>query len=156
MGDRTPSQIGRSNRRKGARFENAVATAIRPWFPDARRSRDNGSATTMDTGDLAGAGDGLWWSLKDVAAARTDPPGLIRCWLDEASIKGEDRIPLLVQKRAGHADALHAWCWLWLGDLASLFTAEPVTHDAVLVRLELHAVLDLLAAAGHARTPDQL
>jgi hypothetical protein len=142
---RTRSQIGRSSRAKGNRFEVAVANAIRPWFPDVRRSRDNGSATTTDTGDLAGT-PGAYWSLKDVAAARTDPPGLIGGWLAEATAKCDGAVPLLVVKRAGHTDPLMSWCWLWLDDLLTLGGFTGLQH--VPVRMELRHVLDLLAAVG--------
>ena len=149
---RTRSQIGRSSRAKGNRFEVAVANAVRPWFPDVRRSRDNGSATTSDTGDLAGTGDRLWWSLKDVAAARTEPPALIAGWLAEASMKSDGRIPLVVVKRAGHADPLSSWCWLLLDDLIAVAERPPLSFAAP-VRMELRHVLDLLAAAGYAQRP---
>lgn len=143
---RTRSQIGRSARGKGARFERAVAVAVRPWYPASYRSRDNGSAVTADTGDLAGTHDALWWSLKDVAAAVTDPPGLIRSWLAEATEKaGPGRLPLLVQKRAGHADPLMSWTWLWLGDLMVLTEGRGYIPEPV--RLELRVVLDLLVVA---------
>lgn len=156
---RTPTQVGRASRAKGARFERAVATALRPWLPDARRSRDNGSATTADTGDLAGAGPGLWWSLKDVAAAHTDPPALIASWLTEAREKAAGRLPLVVQKRAGHRDPLMSWCWITAAELRHLVSAyslavrdpEPVMRAPV--RMQLRHVLDLLAAAGYAQQP---
>lgn len=148
---RTPAQIGRASRNKGARFERAIATALRPWWPDIRRSRDNGSATTTDTGDLSGTSPGLWWSLKDVAAAATDPPGLIGGWLAEAHAKCDGRLPLVVQKRAGHTDPLLSWCWLWLDDLVHLVGAPPIGDDAgdATVRMALRDVLPLLAAQGY-------
>ena len=148
---RTPAQVGCASRAKGARFERAIALAVRPWLPDARRSRDNGSATTSDTGDLAGAGPDLWWSLKDVAAAHTDPPGLIRGWMLEARAKCDGRLPLVCQKRTGHADPLLSWCWLWLDDLAHLLGAPPATDEPeeAVVRMTLRDVLPLLAAAGY-------
>ena len=152
---RTPSQLGRASRAKGARFERAVATALRPWFPDIRRSRDNGSATTADTGDLADAGPALWWSLKDVSAAVTDPPSLIAGWLTEAREKADGRLPLVVQKRAGHGDPLMSWCWLRLNGLVHLVGGEPVAAPAGQdpVRMALRNVLPLLTAAGYTHTP---
>lgn len=146
---RTRSQIGRASRDKGARFERAVTKAIQPWFPDVRRSRDNGSATTSDTGDLADTGPGLWWSLKDVAAARTDPPALIAAWLAEATAKAAGRIPLLVTKRSGHADVLRSWVWLSLDDLTWLAVCDRGVLVLAPVRMELRHVLHLLAAAGY-------
>lgn len=145
---RTHATIGRASRAKGARFERAIATALRPWFPDVRRSRDNGSATTSDTGDLTDAGPALWWSLKDVAAGHTDPPALITLWLAEAREKALGRLALVVQKRAGHGDPLMSWCWLRLDDVTHLVGGEVCAPDAP-VRLELRALLPLLDAAGY-------
>lgn len=142
---RTPSQIGRASRDKGARFERQVAKALLPWFPEVRRSRDNGSATTSDTGDLVGTP--LFWSLKDDKAGDTSPPGLIAAWLDEAVSKCEGRVALLVQKRRGHVDPLRSWCWLALDDLAHLLGGKFPAHPAA-VRMELISVLTLIAAAG--------
>ena len=153
---RSRSAIGRASRAKGARFEVAVANAIRPYFPEIRRSRDNGSATTSDTGDLAGTHSELYWSLKDVAAARTEPPALLAGWLHEAVLKGACRLPLIVVKRRGHADPLSSWCWLRISDVAALLDADArrtflAGHTPV--RMELRHVLDLLAAAGYAQRP---
>jgi hypothetical protein len=159
---RTASDRGRASRNKGARFERAVTTALRPWFPDVRRSRDNGSSTTSDTGDLAGTSPGLWWSLKDVAAAATDPPSLIAGWMQEAFDKAPSTgLWLVVQKRKGHTDPLRSWCWLEMFDLAHLMWQAKLVGDcpaggpggwtAPVVRMELRDVLDLLAAAGYAR-----
>lgn len=154
MTARTASQRAAASRNKGAKFERDVARAIRPWLPEVRRSRDNGSATTSDTGDLAGAGDGLFWSLKDDAKGDTGAPGVIGGWLAEAIGKSAGRIPLLVQKRRGHADPLRSWCWLHLDDLVRLTGGKPVSDDAAsAVRMELEPVLALLAAAGHAARP---
>ena len=152
---RTRSQVGRASRDKGARFERAVTKAVRPWFPAVRRSRDNGSTTTSDTGDLAGTHDGLWWSLKDVAAARTDPPGLIAGWLAEATEKCNGALVLVVQKRRGHVDPLRSWCWLWLDDLVQLVQGCNVPEPLGAVRMELRQVLDLLTAAGYTTNPEE-
>lgn len=151
---RTRSQIGRASRDKGARFERAVATALRPWFPEARRSRDNGSNRTADTGDLAGTHPGLWWSLKDVKAAHGDPPALIAGWLTEAAVKAAGATPLVVQKRPGHADPLRSWCWLMLDDLTWLTVRDRSTAAPSPVRMQLSDVLALLAYAGYTTTPE--
>ena len=156
---KTPSQRGRFSRNKGARFQRDIAKAIRPWFPDARSGRDNGSATTSDTGDLAMAGPDLYWSLKDDDAGFSSPPGLIAAWMAEARDKAAGRLPLLVQKRRGHADPLMSWCWLQLDDLVLLrllldATSDlhrPVRHDPV--RLELGPVLLMLTDNGFANDP---
>lgn len=154
---RTRSRIGRASRAKGAQFEVAVANAVRPWWPDVRRSRDNGSATTSDTGDLAGTHSELYWSLKNVAAARTEPPGLLASWLHEAVLKGACRLPLVVVKRHGHADPLSSWCWLRISDVAALLGADggrAFLAGHFPVRMELRHALDLLVAAGYAQRPN--
>ncbi len=150
---RTRSQVGRASRAKGNRFEVAVANAVRPWLPDVRRSRDNGSANASDTGDLAGT-PGIYWSLKDVAAAANEPPALIEGWLVEATKKGDGALPLLVIKRRGSVDPLRAHCWMWLDHLAHLLGADVPPETDAAVRMELEHVLDLLAAAGYARRPN--
>lgn len=156
---RTRSQIGKASRNKGAAFERAVARALREagYCPDAKRSRDNGSAWTADTGDLAGTDEHLYWSCKDVARAQTGrEPGLVAGWMAEALDKaGDRRFPLLVVKRAGHADPLLSWCWLYLGDLvgvATMQTTVPTAPEAP-VRMVLRDVLELLATAGYAEQP---
>jgi len=151
---RTRSQIGRSSRNKGTAFERAVANAIRPWYPNVKRSRDNGSAQTVDTGDLAGTP--IFWSLKDVKAAQTEPPALIDGWLHEAVVKAGGAIPLLVIKRAGHSDPLMAHCWLRISDVALLLDADGRTAflaGHAPVRMQLRHALDLLAVAGYAVAP---
>lgn len=152
---RTRSEIGRSSRRKGAAYERAVANALRPWYPDVHRSRDNGSTTTADTGDLAGTHERLWWSLKNVAAACTEPPALIGGWLDEARAKAADRIPLVVTKRHGHSDPLSSWCWLSYGDAVAVGGGDTYVRPDVPVRMQLRHVLDLLAGAGLAQCPNR-
>lgn len=157
---KTAAQRGRASRAKGAKFERDIAKAIRPWFPDARRSRDNGSSNTSDTGDIAMAGPDLYWSLKDDDKGLTSPPGLIAAWMAEARAKAGGRVPLLVQKRRGHADPLMSWCWLELDALVSLRFrlrgATPDTYPSVMlapVRLEFAPVLQMLTDAGLANDP---
>lgn len=145
MTARTRSQIGKASREKGARFERSIATALQPWFPDVRRSRDNGSATTADTGDLAGT-PGLFWSLKDDREGDTSAPAVINKWMTEAKTKGGGALALLVQKRRALADPLRSWCWLETDELAHLLGGTPVAGAAGLVRMELQHALPLLAA----------
>lgn len=155
---RTPSQRGRAARAKGANFERAVATALRPAFPDIRRSRDNGSTTTSDTGDLVDAGP-IWWSLKDDAKGDLGTPSVIDAWQREATEKAGGLIPVIVQKRRGHADPLRSWCWVTVTHLVDLATWEYVAAadvaSACWARLELRDVVALLAHANYARHPQR-
>lgn len=162
---RTPSQIGRASRAKGGKYQRDVARAIRPWFPDAESGRVNGwrSAThvSADEGDLAKTAPGLFWSLKNVDRAATDPASLILAWMAEAREKAAGRVALLVQKRSGYADPLASWCWLRLRDLLELSFPESVPFAYLgpsgdePVRMEFRAVLSLLAAAGYALDPER-
>lgn len=153
---KTASQRGRASRNKGAIWERDVTTAIRPWFPEVRRSRDNGSSTTSDTGDLVDTSPGIFWSLKDDKAGDMGKPSVLTAWQNEALLKADGRIPLIVQKRRGHADPLTAWCWMPLADLVDLACKSyqgGIHHPGTWVRLEFLDALNLLAAAGYARTP---
>lgn len=154
---KTPSQRGRASRAKGGKYQRDLARALRPWFPDAVSGRDNGfrsaTHTAADEGDLAKAGPGLWWSLKNVDRSSTDPASLIGAWLTEARSKaGTQRIPLVVQKRIGHADPLDSWCWLWLDHLTELTESMPAEGTPVVpVRLAMRDVLVVLSRAGYCR-----
>lgn len=149
------STRGRRNRTKGAVFERAIVTAIRPYFPDARRSRDNGSANTSDTGDIADTGPALFWSLKDDSHGLTSAPSVISAWWDEAALKAQGRMPLIVQKRRGIGEPLLSWCWLSLVDLQLFLGQVPsyTPRSNCLVRMELRDVLAVMAFSNHARTP---
>ena len=148
-----PRGGGTFSRSKGAAFERRTARALTPWYPDVRRSRDNGSADTTDTGDLAFTNPALWWSLKNRADLVNEPDRLIGEYMREAREKaGPGRIGLLVGKRELRADVLSSWCWLWLNDLAQLLGTVVIDADNdIAVRLSLRDVLALLAAAGLAR-----
>lgn len=158
---RSPSERGRASRAKGAAFERAVTIALRPHFPDIRRSRDNGSTVTSDTGDLIDAGP-IWWSLKDDAKGDLGTPGVIDAWQREAVEKAGDWLmPMIVQKRRGHADPLRSWAWLRLSDLLPL-VADPddpalpgPAAPGVWARLELRDVLALLVSANYALDPNR-
>lgn len=150
---KTPQQRGKAARYKGAQWERDVANAIRPYFPDVRRSRDNGSSTTSDTGDLVDAGPGLFWSLKDDKSGDMGRPSILAEWQREAADKAGIRMAVIVQKRRGHTDPLKAWCWLQLRHLVDLAADQLACRDPAncWVRLEFGDALQLMAAAGYAR-----
>jgi hypothetical protein len=154
---RTASERGRAARIKGAAFERAVARAIQPYFPEAQRSRDNGSINTDDTGDITGTGPGLFWSLKDDKTGDMGKPSVINAWLSEVVEKaGPHRVPILLQKRRGHSDPLTSWAWLRLGDvnecLGSGCNGHPV--DDLWVRMEFRAALRILVIGNYALIGD--
>ena len=68
--------------------------------------------------------------------------------------EGREPDPLVVVKRAGHADPLTSWCWLRLYDLLAL-ADDAQTCFVFPVRMELHQVLDLLTAAGYTTNPEE-
>ena len=150
--ERTRSQIGKANRNKGAVYERAIANAIKPWFPTAKRSRDNGSANTADTGDIAGT-PGVFWSCKDDKSGDSFAPGVIGGWMNEGVAKCDGAIVLLVQKRRGHAEPLHSWCSMWFDDFVLLAGGPPFPRDLGYVRMELWQALNLLSRGGYACPP---
>jgi hypothetical protein len=152
MSERTASQIGRSNVARGKDTERVVAKRSRDWFPEARRSRDNGSVHTADQGDLAGMADEkIFWSVKADRDGRK--PGTMAAWLAEMRAKAGDRISILVQRRDGMADPLRWWAWIWAGDLLALSNQGPpwlavVAAKGVPIRLEYGDLLIILELAG--------
>lgn len=119
------TEVARAAVRKGALFERTTARALRPWWPEpdgARRSRDAGSRSTSDTGDIAGTGTRLFWSLKDNEHAKkgSEPDWLFGEWFAEAVAKAGDRIPVLVVKRKAMRDPLRQWCYLRNDDFVLL------------------------------------
>lgn len=148
----TASARGRAALVRGKQTERDVAKAARPWWPDARRSRDNGSAVTADTGDLAGMNDThLFWSVK--ADKQIKYPGTFAAWMDEARTKAGGRTPILIERRDGTANPLHWWAHLWLSDLIAISSASPdgpigLLEHGIPVRLRVGHLYGLLAARG--------
>ena len=142
---RTPSQIGRANRRRGATVERSVARYLAAWWPDAVRAV---RSTTPDPGDIANTSPSLWWSVKDCDVERYP------AWFAEMAEKAQGRIGLLVVRRRGHADPARWWCWTTLHDHNELVGAPPPgamagVLDEWPVRMELGHVAPLLHAAGY-------
>jgi hypothetical protein len=160
VADRTPSQRGAANRRRGNLAELAVAKYLRTvGFPHAERAVRTGyrtpTRTSPDPGDIAGV-PGLVVSVKD---AKTEQ---LTSWLTEVRVMtaAGGELGLLVHKRRGHADPARWWCWLALGDLMRITTdAHPCQIRAAArdtttpVRMELGHVVPLLHAAGYGTPP---
>lgn len=171
---KTGAERAKAAQWKGAQFERDVANVCRTYWSDARRSRDNGSRSTSDTGDVVGTGDLLFWSCKNHEKAVTTPTVLILGWLNEATDKASGgtaraRVPVLVLKRKGARHASRAWAYVWSHTLVDLHIvaavlARPghgITPPPSLpvppfpVRMELGELLTLLAAAGYTeRVPE--
>lgn len=142
---RTPSQVGASNRRRGATCERTVARYLSAWWPDCVRAIRN---TTPDPGDLANTSPSLWWSVKDCAVERYPE------WFAEMAEKAAGRVGVLVVRRRGCADVGRWWCWLRLDDLRDLIAAPSgcgcdLPDPDAPVRLELNALVTLLDADGY-------
>lgn len=129
---RTPAQIGRMSRAKGVRFERDLAVALRPWFPDAKRGRDNGfrSATgaAPDLGDLDLGTPEFFVSAKADKDGATDAAWSLGAWFAECQAKASalGRSGLLIQKRPNYADPLDSWVWVQIGDLVETAVGGPV------------------------------
>lgn len=139
---------GRAAVDRGKATERAVAyRALPPYWPEAKRARDNGSEWTPDMGDVVNAGD-LFWSVKGDRSARE--PAKIAAWTREMQEKaGPDRMGVLVERRDRVADPLRWWAWVWSSDLVqAVWQDRDDTWPNVLVRLELGDLLDLFACAG--------
>jgi hypothetical protein len=123
MTTRTPSQRGAWSRAKGAKFERDLARALKPWFPDAKRGRDNGfrssTGSAPDLGDLDLGTPEFFVSAKADMDGATDAAWSLGAWFLECQAKATrlDRTGVLIQKRPGYGDPLDAWAWVTLTDL---------------------------------------
>jgi hypothetical protein len=153
---RTPSQRGAMSRAKGAKFERRLAVALKPWFPDARRSRDNGfrssNGSSPDTGDVDLGTAEFFVSAKDNHEGDTDSACTVGAWFAECQAKAArlDRTGMLIQKRPGYADPLDSWCWVTLADLVATtgVSMRYPEHPEVPVRLALRGWLGVLERHG--------
>lgn len=151
---RTRSEIGKSNRRKGADAERAVVTYLRDHgWPGAERAvrtaYRTANRTLDDPGDITGT-PLLVWQVKDHAREH------ITEWLAEtedqrAAVRAGYGI--LVVRRRGTADPGRWWVWLTGEDLAGLFSCDdeslvPGTVLQAAFRTELDTVVRLLRAHG--------
>ncbi len=104
--------------------------------------------TVADPGDITGT-PGIVWSVKDWA---TDQHAKWMLELDGFDAP-EHSIRLLVQKRAGYADAERWWCWMRYETLCKLTEARPpdeFTGAALaLIRVEVTTAVDWLEANGY-------
>lgn len=140
---RTPSQLGASNRRRGATCERTVARYLTTWWPDCVRAIRN---TTPDPGDLANTSPSLWWSVKDCSVERYPE------WFAEMAEKAAGRIGVLVVRRRGCADVGRWWAWLQALDLRELWgppldVVTPIWNRPV--RMELGDLVPFLLTAGY-------
>jgi hypothetical protein len=156
MTARTPAQRGAMSRAKGAKFERRLAVALKPWFPDARRSRDNGFRSAIssspDTGDLDLGTAEFFVSAKDNHEGDTDSACTVGAWFAECQAKATrlDRTGVLIQKRPGYADPLDSWAWVTLADLVATtgLAMRYPEHPRVPLRLSLRDWLGILERNG--------
>lgn len=144
------SARGRAAVSRGKWTERAVATALCPYWPTARRSRDNGSVTTPDMGDIAGAADAvIFWSVKGDRQA--SQPAVMARWLAEMRGKAGGRLAILVERRERVGNPYRWWARVWLDELLARtpgatpgYPATPATR--IPVCFDLGHLLELLAA----------
>jgi hypothetical protein len=158
MPTRTPSQRSAMSRAKGAKFERRLAVALKPWFPDARRSRDNGFRSSIssspDLGDVDLGTAEFFVSAKDNHEGDTDSACTVGAWFLECQTKASNlgRSGVLIQKRPGYADPLDSWCWVSLTDLVATtgvaLRYPAYTHPDIPVRLSLRDWLGVLERNG--------
>lgn len=167
---RTPSEIGRSNRNRGAAAERAVVAWLRDnGFPHAERAVRTGyrtaDRTSADHGDITGT-PGIVWQVKDTLDFE-QPAVLAATLADTAAqtVAAGGEFGVLVQRRRGSADT-GRW-WAWMPGEAYVRVACPRVHRlqhlfvdlqslAHPVRLTLADVVALLVRAGYGSAPDNL
>jgi hypothetical protein len=138
----------------GTAAETAVVKVLRPYWPSADRSPLRGS---RDQGDIRGTGDFIWEvkggsAAKGTASIGETAAGLITEWLRQTEVERGHagvRFGILVTTRrgVGATNACRWWGWLSVAALADITGAPGHTNPAP-VRLELGALLDLLADQG--------
>lgn len=137
MADRTPTQIGKANRRNGQETERKVRDHLRTWWPDLDYTHAGGPTRTHtdDRGDLAPLidRDGDHWTVQ-VKGPRAQPdPGEVERWAAEAAAQadanGRGGLWVLVVRRPGTADVGRWWAWLPWWELVAL-------HDAPIMRFQ--------------------
>jgi hypothetical protein len=145
---KSPSERGKSNRRKGHTAERDLARWLRTvGFAGAERAVRTGFRTSdresRDPGDITGTGP-IVWSVKDCAVEQTAK------WLDELDRMGDNAtdVHLLVHKRRGHASPARWWCWMRAHQFADLI-GEGESGFVFPVRMELGDAVMLLRADGH-------
>ena len=151
-GSVTPSQRGKSNRRKGAQAERDVVTWLRAnGWPHAERAiatgNRSGDRVRQDPGDITGT-IGLVWQIKDVD--NLDQPAQLAAAMRETEQQrahANAHIGVLVQRRRGTTDVGRWHAWVPAEVLAELAggSQRVGTHP---VRLDLSALVDLLRHDG--------
>lgn len=120
---RTPSQIGRANRRNGRQTERAVRYYLRTWWPEIDYTHPGGPGRKHDDdrgdlGPLVDRDDDHW--TVEVKGPRANPlPGDVDRWAAEAEAEanaaGMGGLWVLIVRRPGCADVArwHAWVPVW-------------------------------------------
>lgn len=129
----TPSQRGKSNRRKGAQAERDVVTWLRAnGWPGAERAiatgNRSGDRVRLDPGDISGT-PGLVWQVKDTATF--DQPAQRTAALAETEaqrVAAGAEIGLLVRRKRGTTNVAQWEAWLSAHVLSRLLLKLPI-HD---------------------------
>lgn len=89
---RTPSQIGKTNRRKGHQFERDIAILLRPLFPNAERELEYQKSSANGV-DLKNTGR---YKIQAKFKQKYVNPGTI----EEIKISSSGDVPVLLTKKA--------------------------------------------------------
>jgi len=146
----TPTERGRSNRRRGHDAERAVAKYLRAvGFPGAERAVRTGyragNRTVPDPGDITGI-PGVVFSVKN------DQSNQIVKWLHEIDITRDAHgaeLAVLVVRRKGKGDVSRWWAWVPLPMLARAVTGTVVPGLTGFACLELGDLVPMLHRAGY-------
>lgn len=134
----------------GTRAESALVKWLRDnGFPGAERRALRGR---YDAGDVTGI-PSVAVQVKAGAMAQDPSDQQVQRWLDEAAeqaVNAGATVPVLVLRRAGHADPGRWWAWLRSDDLVPLL-ARDVTgvRGQFPVRMRVESAAWALRAAGY-------
>jgi hypothetical protein len=151
---KTASELGRSNRNRGATAERELVKWLRDnGWPGAERAVRTGYRTadrvSADPGDVTGT-PGLVWQMK--YTTRFEEPAVFAANLAETEAQraaaGADH-GLLVQRRAGTADVGKWWVHVTGQSFAVLLTGQPAPTFGCVARVTLAEFALLLRRAGY-------
>lgn len=155
---KTRAQIGKRNRAAGAQAERDFARYLRPrGWPKAERKPDPGWSAggreNRDQGDIKET-PGLVFQLKYVKDGMTDRE-ITRALQDaqDQAVAAAADVGILIERRAGKANAGNWWAHLTVWDLHALIAGQqprpPEPAFTVPVRLLVADLLPILRAAGY-------
>ena len=134
----------------GTAAETATRKLLNLYWPEADRSPLRGN---HDQGDIRGTGAFIW-EIKAGNAAREVNSGLLTEWMRQTEVERTNakvKYGVLVTTRLGYgpARASRWWAWLRVEDFAEIVGGCYLPDAEMPIRLELGALLELLADQGY-------